>query len=81
MRGASPHTASKPPEGRILDPQVFSGQDGIVVTFWVRSPDGVQDCQGNPDIATLIQLPDPIGERKLLDDSEIPPRDASVVPD
>jgi hypothetical protein len=73
--------SGRSPEGRILDPFVFSGQDGVLVTFWIRLPEGGQDCQGNPDIATLIQLPEPIGDRKLLDGGEIPPRDATVPPD
>ena len=73
--------SGRSPEGRVLDPLIFSGEDAVLVTFWVRrAPGGGQDCQGNPEFATLIQLPEPLGDRKLLDGSQVPPRDASTPP-
>jgi hypothetical protein len=73
--------SGRSPEGRVLDPLIFSSEDAVLVTFWVRrSPGGGQDCQGNPEFATLIQLPEPLGDRKLLDGSEVPPRDATTPP-
>jgi hypothetical protein len=73
--------SGRSPEGRVLDPLIFSSQDAVLVTFWVRRPPGGgQDCQGNPELATLIHLPEPLRDRKLLDGSEIPPRDATTPP-
>jgi hypothetical protein len=73
--------SGRSPEGRVLDPLIFSSEDAVLVTFWVRrAPGGGQDCQGNPELATLIQLPEPLGDRKLLDGSETPPRDAAGPP-
>ena len=68
-------------EGRILAPQIVSGADAILVTILVRQRPGAQECQGNPDFPLAIVLPEALGERDLLDGSEIPPRDATVVPD
>jgi hypothetical protein len=69
------------PEGRVLSPQIFSADDAILITIWVRRRPGGQDCQGNPVFPVAITLNEPIGDRHLLDGSEIPPRDASVPPE
>jgi hypothetical protein len=69
------------PEGRILDPTVFSSEAAVLVTFWVRLPaEGGGDCQANPLFPFEIPLGKPIGQRGLLDGSTIPPRDAAVPP-
>lgn len=67
-----------PPEGRVVPPRIFYATDSVLVTFWVRRLPGAQDCPGNPPFATEIELTEPLGERKLLDGSEVPPRDATV---
>lgn len=66
------------PEGRVLDPMIFSGKDAVLVTFLVRRRPGGQDCQANPKFPFEFTLPEPLGDRKLLDGSTIPPRDATV---
>lgn len=70
--------SGKSPDGRLLPPQVFSSADAILVTVWVVRRPGGQDCQGNPPFAIEIELTEPLGDRKLLDGSEVPPRDATV---
>ena len=68
------------PEDRLVDPVVFSSADAVLVNVWVRRLSGGQDCQGNPELPIEITLPEPLGDRELLDGSSVPPRDASVPP-
>jgi hypothetical protein len=76
-----PCASGRSPEGRVLEPAIFSSQDAVLITMWVRRPTGAgQDCQGNPDFPVEIKLPEPLGGRKLLDGSSIPPRDATEPP-
>ena len=73
--------SGRSPKGRVLEPQLFSSSDAILVTVWVRDQVGGQDCQGNPTFPLEISLTEPLGERRLLDGSEVPPRDATVPPE
>jgi hypothetical protein len=66
------------PEGRVAEPQVSSAADAVLVTIWVRLAPGPQDCQGNPTFPLSIDLKEPLGDRRLLDGSSQPPRDATV---
>ncbi|HET9521963.1 MAG TPA: hypothetical protein VFO73_13015 [Candidatus Limnocylindrales bacterium] len=66
------------PEGRILQPAIFSSETAFLISVFVRQPAGAQDCPGNPAVPLEIALPEPLGQRRLLDGSEVPPRDASV---
>jgi hypothetical protein len=68
------------PKGRVLEPALFSSTDAILVTFFVRRLAGAQDCTGNEPFPIEFSLPEPLGDRKLLDGGESPPRDASVAP-
>lgn len=63
--------------GRIVGPQVVAADDAITVVFAVRPRGGDQECPSNPETPHLLVLPEPIGNRTLLDGSEIPPRDAT----
>lgn len=66
--------------GRILPPQLISDADSVTVVMTVRPRGGGQDCPSNPETPFLLQLPEPLGERTLLDGSTIPPRDATLCP-
>jgi hypothetical protein len=68
------------PEGRIEPPAIELTDTTVTVTYSVRHKVGGQDCQGNPPLAVELTLPEPLGNRALLDGSETPPRDASRVP-
>jgi hypothetical protein len=72
--------SGRPPDGRILDPRVFYGPDGVLVAFLVRRQSVGQDCQGAGPAAYEFTLSEPLGDRRLLDGGEIPPRDASAPP-
>jgi hypothetical protein len=70
--------SGRSPEGRVVEPAIFSSEDALLISVFVRQPAGSQDCPGNPAVPLEIALPEPLGERRLLDGSEVPPRDASV---
>jgi hypothetical protein len=70
--------SGRSPEDRVVAPTIFSSEDAILVSVFVRQPNGPQDCPGNPAVPLAITLREPVGGRRLLDGSEIPPRDATV---
>jgi hypothetical protein len=67
--------------GRIVEPRIILSDDAVTVVVAVRPREGEQDCQSNPETPHLLVLPEPLGERALLDGSEIPPRDATTCAD
>ena len=73
--------SGQPPGDRLVDPQVFTSDLAILVNVWIRKLQGGQDCQGNPTAPIEIKLNEPVGDRQLLDGSEIPPRDATKPPE
>lgn len=67
--------------GRILPPQLITDAETVTVVMTVRARGGAQDCPSNPETPFLLELPEPLGERRLLDGSSVPPRDATTCPD
>ncbi len=67
--------------GRIVEPEIVLSESAVSVVFAVRPRPGGQDCPSNPETPHLLSLPEPLGERTLLDESEIPPRDATQCAD
>jgi hypothetical protein len=67
--------SGQPPVGRVFAPVVTSAADTVTILIPVRSAEGGQDCQGNPPFALRVELPEPLGERRLLDGSTLPPRE------
>jgi hypothetical protein len=62
--------------GRILPPHVFSGAEAVTVVITVRHlPPGAYTCIEGPPTPFVLELPEPLGDRALLDGSSIPPRD------
>ena len=68
------------PEGRLLPPAVGVTETAVVVALLVRRRPGPNDCTGNPEFATAIKLPQPLGARALFDGGVFPPRDAARPP-
>ena len=67
------HCASgKPPEGRILAPDIVLGDDAITITFGVTPRPGGQDCPGALPSRYVVELPEPIGLRELRDGYSYP---------
>ena len=54
--------------GDVEEPEVEFNSDRVVVTFVVTPGEpGSADCQGNPDVPLLLMLPEPLGNRALID--------------
>jgi len=64
--------------GRIAEPLIVLGGDAVTVVFAVRPRAGGHDCPSNPETPHLLVLPEPLGDRSLLDGSEFPARDATL---
>jgi hypothetical protein len=58
---------------RIRGPDIQISDGTVMVTFGVVPLGGAQECQGNPPTAGTVQLPEPLGERRLLDGGREPP--------
>ncbi|MEX2011317.1 MAG: hypothetical protein WEF51_03655 [Chloroflexota bacterium] len=65
------------PEGRVLPPMIAPSQTAMTIVILVTGRPGGQDCPGNPDFAMVADLPEPLGERPLLDGAVFPPRDVT----
>jgi hypothetical protein len=61
------------PEGRILAPTVVVSPDAVTVAIGIVHRPGGQDCPGNPAHPMLLILPEPLGNRLLLDGGKYPP--------
>ena len=72
--------SGKPPMGRVDPPSIELTDKTVIVTYEIRKTAGEQDCQGNLPFAVDFELPEPLGQRALLDGNETPPRDALMVP-
>jgi hypothetical protein len=66
------------PEGRVLPPAIVEAETTLTVTILIRRRPGGNDCQGTSPFAMTIDLPEPIGGRRLLDGGVYPPRDATI---
>lgn len=67
--------------GRILRPRIISGADSVTVVMTVRPRGGGQECPDHPETPFVLELPEPLGDRLLLDGSEVPARDATECPE
>jgi hypothetical protein len=63
--------------GRVQEPAVIRSTDSVTVIIAVIARPGGHDCQSNPPTPFRLVLPEPLGDRVLLDGSSIPPRDAT----
>ena len=67
--------------GRIVVAAIDGKDDRVTVTLAVRPRGGAQTCPSNPETPFILELPEPLGDRALLDGSSVPPRDATICPD
>jgi hypothetical protein len=72
--------SGQPSVGRVLGPDIMMLEEQVLVTFAVRPLPGGHDCQGNPSTPVRVVLPEPIGDRRLLDGSTLPPREPAAEP-
>jgi hypothetical protein len=62
-------------EDRIVGPDIHVSSEAVVVTFKVRQLMGAQACPGNPPTRVTVTLPEPLGDRDLLDGGREPPQE------
>ena len=65
---------------RLDAPDIALTDTSITVKLSIRRLPGAQDCQGNAPFSFNLDLPEPLGNRALLDGSSNPPRDATKPP-
>lgn len=62
------------PDGREIIPTVTEYEDRVAVVVFVEPATGGQNCQGNPTFPVSIPLLEPLGDRFIVDGSEVPER-------
>lgn len=60
-------------EGRIAEPLIVATPVTVTITIGVRPMEGDVDCEANQPTPYTITLPEPLGERQLLDGGHTPP--------
>ena len=63
--------------GRIVAPVIEVGPEAVTVVFAVQPRGGEHNCPSNPETPFILVLPEPLGDRVLLDGSMVPARDAT----
>jgi hypothetical protein len=64
-------------EGRVLVDRVVSDERSVIVVMATAPRGGAQECPDNPETPFVLNLPEPLGERVLMDGYSLPPRDAT----
>lgn len=70
--------SGQPADDRLLSPEIELGEDAVVVTWFVEPVPGGASCPSNPITAATLELPEPLGDRELLDGGLYPPRAPSL---
>ena len=72
-------TSGRSADGRVLPPAILASPTEILVIFAVRPPppsgNGLEACPGPPPTRVEVTLPEPLGNRPLLDGGVSPPAD------
>lgn len=61
-----------PPGKRVLKPVIEYSKKSIVVTYFVKTRDGVSTCQSSPPTVKTLILKEPRGEREIVDGGTYP---------
>jgi len=64
-------------DGRIRVDRIIPGDSSVIVVIATAPRGGDHECPDNPETPFLLQLPEPLGDRALLDAYSLPPRDAT----
>lgn len=64
---------------RVLD--IIPAAETVTVLLGVAPRPGDHECPSNPETPFTLELPEPLGDRILLDGSSVPARDATSCPD
>jgi len=72
-------TSGRSADGRVLPPAILASATEVVVIFAVRPPqpsaNGLEACPAPPPTRIEVTLPEPLGNRPLLDGGVSPPAD------
>lgn len=60
------------PDGRIVGPAVVLMEDSVTVILGTRPLPGPQTCEPGPPATVRVELPEPVGDRQLLDGATFP---------
>lgn len=64
------------PTPRLLPPEVVLDDDTVTITLFIRRVEGDEvTCEGLPPTPIDVELPEPLGDRTLLDGSTLPARE------
>ncbi len=55
-----------------LDEPAFVVDDEAITVYWTSNPPDAAECPSNPSVPTTLTLPEPLGDRVLLDGSRWP---------
>lgn len=67
-------TSGRDPGPFLHEPTIVEDEESVTI-YWTTTPhEGAANCQGNPSVTRDIQLADSLGDRKVLDGSQFPPR-------
>lgn len=67
-------TGATPMAGRLQPPRITSADAAVIVVFAAVPLKGdMFTCPGNPSTRVTFELPDPLGDRQLLDGAFFPP--------
>jgi hypothetical protein len=67
-------SGGSPATGRMSPVVVEFGARTLTLTLGVRPKGGIQTCPGPPGTPAVVNLPQPVGDRNLLDGGTEPPR-------
>lgn len=56
-----------------LDEPAFVVDDEAITVYWTSNPPEAAECPSNPSVPTTLTLPEPLGDRRLLDGSRWTP--------
>ncbi|HEX5984084.1 MAG TPA: hypothetical protein VFY69_07760 [Solirubrobacterales bacterium] len=71
-------SSGKPKAPRLQKPEIREQNGALLLSLWVRPlPPGFYTCEGIVEPPVRIELPEPLGERELLDGGTYPPRPAA----
>lgn len=61
------HASGKRADGRVLAPDMHAGSEELVLTVFVTPRQGFQNGLPNPETPVRVNLPHPVGARRLID--------------
>ena len=69
-----------PPTGRVAHPFLTSDAESVSIAFVIKPPTGEITCPFGDPLRAVLELPEPIGDRRLLDGGTYPERPVTMAP-